>query len=375
MTISTRGLALCLVLCAGVLLLQLAAFADDAKPYLDRSSVQITTCREIVYIDPPKGQGDEQWAVWKWTPKVDFTVYGPLPAGSAIYVEFSKPDGKPWLTLDYDTPEVGNGQWVDFQGNPNAQEGKSITDTGLFPFKIGYKSELSNAAGVLFSGKVMIKKFLCAVNDLPKFSRQFTFYADQDWNLPIGYLYCPKFFRYPSGATDFEFESPLRCQMWFALDNMSGPSISAFLFYNGKLIACTDKADEGSVRENVVNLAPEEGERCCFVRYTIEFMRTLVWDKRPEDHPDAEWFHLEKSPGDYEIKVLVSKHLVRYAKFTVGADGKIVDNGLAQKGNVGTFKMLLPVKVSGTEDRKWDPQAYKTAAFWYNPVEGFEPPQ
>jgi hypothetical protein len=369
-----RSAALVPLLVLGLLLTHLAALADDAKPYVDRSSIQITTCRELVYADPPKGQGGDQWEVWKWTPKVDFTVYGPLPAGSACYVEFSKPDGKPWLKLDYDTPEVGAGQWVSFEGNMNAQDGKGITDTGLFPFKIGYKSELNNVEGVLFTGKVKINKFLCAATNLPKFSKQFTYYADQDWYLPIGYLFSPQFVRAANGTTDNEFSAPLECQMWFAIDNTAGASVSAFLFYNGKQIATTENADQGNASEGPANLAPEQGERCCFVRYTFEFMRALVWDKQPEDRPDTEWFHMEKNPGDYEIKVLVNKHLVRDAKFAVGADGKIVDNGLAQKGNVGTFKMLLPVKVSGTEDRKCDLEAYKTAAFWGNPVDGFSAP-
>jgi hypothetical protein len=64
---------------------------------------------------------------------------------------------------------------------------------------------------------------------------------------------------------------------------------------------------------------------------------------------------------EYEVKVL-------------RADGRLVDNGTAQKNNLGGFAMVLPVKVIGTGDGQWDASAWKTDAFYGNPLSGFAAP-
>ncbi len=83
---------------------------------------------------------------------------------------------------------------------------------------------------------------------------------------------------------------------------------------------------------------------------------------------------LAANPGDYEVKVLFDGDLIRAAKFSVGADGKIVDNGLVAKNKIGGIAMILPTQVQGTSDGKWDAQAWKSAAFYGNPLQGFVAP-
>jgi hypothetical protein len=40
-----------------------------------------------------------------------------------------------------------------------------------------------------------------------------------------------------------------------------------------------------------------------------------------------------------------------------------------------TKRVVIPVTVLGTQDGKWDRNAWKTDAFFGNPLAGFTPPQ
>src|SRR3712207_7197263 len=66
-------------------------------------------------------------------------------------------------------------------------------------------------------------------------------------------------------------------------------------------------------------------------RSTLFPYTTLFRSNRedPDNHPNS--FRLDKNPGTYEIKVLRRGKLVRSTKFTVGSDGKIVDNGIVDR--------------------------------------------
>ena len=66
--------------------------------------------------------------------------------------------------------------------------------------------------------------------------------------------------------------------------------------------------------------------------------------------------------------------LARVAEFTVGADGKIGDNRIAKNNSLGAPRMVLPVQIVGSEDGDWDKTAWKTGAFYGNPLSGFTAP-
>lgn len=85
------------------------------------------------------------------------------------------------------------------------------------------------------------------------------------------------------------------------------------------------------------------------------------------------WF-LNMHPGEYEVKVLREGDLARSVKFTIGADGRLVDNGITQKNGLGGLAMVLPVKVLGIADGQLDANAWKNDAFYGNPLAGFVAP-
>ena len=68
--------------------------------------------------------------------------------------------------------------------------------------------------------------------------------------------------------------------------------------------------------------------------------------------------------------MLINNHLARSLKFTVGADGKF-DNGIAAANSLGSERTILPVKIIGDQDGKWNKDAWKTDAFYGNPLTGF----
>jgi hypothetical protein len=83
---------------------------------------------------------------------------------------------------------------------------------------------------------------------------------------------------------------------------------------------------------------------------------------------------LSGSPGEYELKVLWNNKLARSIKFTVGPDGKF-DNGIASSNKLGSNVVIVPVTIIGDQDGTWDRAAWKTDAFYGNPLTGFTPPQ
>ena len=66
-------------------------------------------------------------------------------------------------------------------------------------------------------------------------------------------------------------------------------------------------------------------------------------------------------------------HLIRSLKFAVDAEGKLVDNGIATANKLGTDRVIVPVQIIGDSDGPWDRMAWKTDAFYGNPLTGFNP--
>jgi hypothetical protein len=334
----------------------------NTEPTIDKTSIQVTTRRHNAYWSTG-GRRDE--TTWSWTPRIAFRVNGPIAAGSQLAVEFLLPGGKSWVKFDCPTRAVGADQWwqVDNAGNDLKEEFGSIA-TGPVDFKISLRNELQGGNQLLFTGKVNVKKFHVG-NDHPNFKNNFDFYVDQDWNLPIGYVFASEPVHEASSEDYTEF-APLCAALWFRGDPAEN-DLAAHLFYKGKEISNTDS--QGEINREVLNSSFEESPYI-WSRKRFSFSQVLVFNKEnPDNHTDA--FRLDKNPGDYEIKVLRLGHLVRALKFRVGSDGKLVDTGLAAQNALGTRRIVVPVQVLGTEDGSWDSAAWKTGAFYGNRLTNF----
>lgn len=332
----------------------------QSGPTLLKSSIAVRANRLKRYWKSP--DTDDYWS---WLPEVSFTVLGPISTGSAFFIDFTNEAGAPWYTVECATESIDATRWLTI-GTPAITthiDKRSTLATGTFGFTIRLKNELSGANDKLFSGKYKVTKFHVG-NDLPAFKNQFEYVVDQDWNLPIGYLY----FNTPA---DPEMP-PLKVAMWFRgeLDNTK---LAAYIFYNGKQIGST-KEQTGSAGYDAAIFPNSHEGNTRWERWAFSWGLVRGWNANTSSaNNTSQMFFLAANPGEYEVKVLRDGDLARSAKFSVGPDGRLVDNGITQKNNLGGLAMILPVKVIGAGDGQWDPNAWKDA-FYGNPLSGFAAP-
>jgi len=70
--------------------------------------------------------------------------------------------------------------------------------------------------------------------------------------------------------------------------------------------------------------------------------------------------------------VLWNNRLARSIKFMVGPARRFA-NGIATTNKLGSDRAVVPVQVIGDQDGPWDRAAWKTEAFYGNPLNGFVP--
>jgi len=353
------------VLSGLILLIAVCSFPGFANGQtIDKSSVQVR-------LQVHKGyKGDPE--TWSWTPVINFRVNAPFPAGSALSVEYTSP-GKSWR-FDCASNYYGVG-WVgigDCGQNPPSDQ--SVTYIGPVDFKINLRNELEGKSATLFSGKFKVEKFHEGVVDLPKFKNNDVFYVNYDWVLPIAFVYDEWVYNWEYRDKTIMPQlsrSHLMAAFWLkgTNKNLLYGKAAAYLFYQGKMVA--EAAQESSTCE-VLNV-PESNQDSPngYCRSVFSFQKAMLWDKEPTVMEPGFYYEMYKNPGEYEIKVLQNGKLVRTAKFTFGSDYKIADNGIVKQNNLGTLRTLIAAQIIGDQDGQWDRNAYKTDAFFGNPLIGF----
>lgn len=335
-----------------------ATVPTDDGPRLVKTRVFVKLWQNHSYWPPNTAK--EQYDTTSWLPDVRFRVTGPVPGGSQLTVDVTKPDGTLWVSLDCQTAEIGADRWIDVETPRDPPGGTKVftTGTGVYGFDIRVKNALSGQNQSLFSGKFKVGK-VDKSNGIPKFKNKFTYYVDHDWTLPLGYVW---------SETTQASNVHLVTSMWFK--GAYGPK-AAYLFYKGQQVASTKES--GSEISGVAlstfdnDTTDPRWERLEFTWYSANFTA-------PEASTHPSIFFLDKNPGDYEIKVLCGGALCRETKFSIDPNGKIVDNGLAAANKLNITSVMIPVKVVGTSDGQWQPMAWKTDAFYGNLLKGFAVP-
>jgi len=130
------------------------------------------------------------------------------------------------------------------------------------------------------------------------------------------------------------------------------------------------------IEDNPTHITEPHGQ-FIWTRVKCNFSTVRGWDRTGEKNETmfGPLYLMNENPGDYEIKIIYKGHLVRSIKFAVGADGKITDNGVATSNKLGNNRVIVPVQVLGDSDGQWDKNAWKTDAFYGNPLTGFTAPQ
>jgi hypothetical protein len=331
------GIVLSVMMAAGV-----SSAADDDQPTIAKDSIRITfeTGRTGAYEKPG------------WVPAIEFRVNGPIASGSTVSVEFTLPGKNPWVSFQCRVAETEKGRWWKTEcGGEGVSNDKAVVYTGPVGFTIKLHNELSGTNLTLFSGKAKVAK-----NPLPPHAGanyQWTaseFYTNDDWRIPIGYV----FFEKDDGHMNQSF---LHALFWY---RGNPADVEAHLFFKGKDIAKCSIPGNGpsdyNPRKNQWSFAD------------CEFLG--VYPTAPsEDEGYDPKFGLQGNPGDYEVKALIVGHLARSIKFKVDAGGKF-DNGIATANKLGSNRVIVPVQVIGNAE-SWDKAAWKTEAFYGNPLTGF----
>jgi hypothetical protein len=140
------------------------------------------------------------------------------------------------------------------------------------------------------------------------------------------------------------------------------------LFYKGQQVGTVS----GNMEDEISTGVGDPQGRWGLWKFGFPKVRGYNNDTSANSYPET--FFLDKNPGDYEIKVLRQQKLARAASFSVGADGRIVDNGIAKQNKLGGIRMVLPVKILGDQDLTFDPLSWKTDTLYGNLLSGFTAP-
>jgi hypothetical protein len=314
----------------------------------------------------------KNYDVWSWVPQIAYRVNGPIPSGSQLYVEYTVPGSAP-VKFDCATEETQKGRWwkTTCGGRDGIPEDKATTYTGPVSFAIKMRNELAGTDATLFTGKMKVAKVHSNEAQTPKFVNHFVYYVNQDWNLPIGYVF------YNEDSLKGMERPILNLAFWVRGEAYN---FQPHLFYQGKEVgkifyegeevgkpSCESEVDDGTT-QFVDESVPQKAK---WARVICTFGNVRGWDKTGE--PPGMFgplYTLSANPGEYEFKLLWNNHLARAIKFTVGPDGKI-DNGIAAANKLGSDRVIVPVQIIGDQDGTWDRTAWKIEAFYGNPLTGF----
>lgn len=287
---------------------------------------------------------------WRWTPRINFELRGKMSKSAAISVELTSPTGKQFVNLN--CPNNGNPEddWRAVEDCGNDLEADSSTNqTGVFGIQIKLTDELNGLNKVLYSGKFTVNKYVYNPAKQPQFAKNFYYYIDYDWRLPIAYV----------GAWKDEY-TPKQLFIWvWVKGNFDDTYPKAYLFYKGKQIG--EAAYGGDLSYNA-----EENEPLKFTRLHFKFNALFA---KPESASYDSWWKFYENPGDYEIKILRKGELARTLKFSTNADANFIESGIGKEVTVGYGGIVVPVVLSGTTDGTLN-QTILKSGWWGNPISG-----
>lgn len=112
-----RGILLILI-CGCAFALGSPALASDPRGSADGPTILKNTIRVNVWQLSgawSPGASSPDFKYNSWFPRIDFRVLGPVPGGSQFQVDFTRPDGSAWATVNLPTQEIHEQA---FYGNP-----------------------------------------------------------------------------------------------------------------------------------------------------------------------------------------------------------------------------------------------------------------
>lgn len=328
-----------------------------STPVLLKDTLEVKPYTANTYWKFPKEQNYSSWM-----PLISFDIFHDGSETVRYTVEWLNPDGSLWFS------EAIDGTKTRYSGE--IFDTKSTNATGTF----GFRLLNTKTKELVFQGKYNVKKIPLNPGE-PRYKNQMMFYTDQDWLLPFGYV------GFEDNAS-WEKDPEPTVYVWFKGD-LKREDLEARLFYNNQQISSTDDA-VGRMEDGSLGYQQRNQNNCFQFTETCGYrMWKFTWKLKVESfnqaatagtyvrYPDS--IYTKDKPGEYTVKIFHKGVQVRELKFSVQPNGYLAANNFASQIPLNNYKVLVPVKIMGTLD-KWNPTAWKTEAFFGNPVSGFVAP-
>jgi len=328
-------------------------------PVLLKDSVNIKISTQNNYWKTPNEQNHSSWM-----PLIQFGLFYDESETMRYTIEWLKPDGTVWFSEPTDDRQT--------RFSSEIFDAKSTDAAGTYGFRL-FNSKTKET---LLQGKFKVGKIMLNPGE-PRYKNQAMFYVDNDWSLPVGYVGF-------EASTSWDYDPNPTVYMWFKGD-LKADDFEARLFHNNQQVTSTD--DGGTITDGST-FAEKRNPDSCFqstevCRYTLwnfTWKKFLVesynWDATAassyvRQQPDG--IYTKDKPGEYTVKIFHKGQQVRETKFTVQPNGWLAANPFASQIPLDRYKTVVPVKIMGTLD-KWNAAAWKTDAFYGNPLSGFTMP-
>ncbi len=368
--------AICALIFIGNLSTQLIAVASHAPPTQSGSKPiyenQYPTATPVLLKTSIYIQAKTHNEYWKlpgernyssWVPMIRFSQFYNSEKRLNYTVEYFNPDGALWFSEKLEQSSLSADRTVLFQ-SPNPYEllnKKSTVATGVYEFKITNQGSQE----ILYQGKFKVGKFSTSYN--PQEKNKVDFFVEHDWLLPfavIGFHY-----------SDIDVGGVMpEVSVWLK-GLINADELEGRLFYKGGQIASTKDKASGSgasaYDERTTQFASPFAPQNIWKRWMFQWGNFLFDNHggfNRDNYPNAHY--ADKNPGDYTVKIYRNGTQIREMNFVIGADGRFVAPAYTKQIFLPYHRIVLPVKVIGTTE-KWDATAWKTEAFYGNPLNGF----
>ena len=329
-------------------------------PVLLKDSINITTNVQNKYWKTPNEQNHSSWI-----PLIQFGLFYDESETIHYKVEWLNPDGSLWFSDAVDDRRTTYSSEV--------FDTKATDAAGTY----GFRLVNAKTKEVVFQGKFKVGKTFLNPKE-PRYKNQAMFYVDNDWSLPVGYVGF-------DWNDSWDYDPHPTVYLWFKGD-LQASDLEARLFQNNQQITSTD--DGGTITDDSTFAGKrnpdscfQNPENCRYTLWTFNWKNFRVESLDPVEHrlnsgysrqePNA--VYTKDKPGEYTVKIFYKGQQVRETKFTVQPNGWLEPNAFASQIPLDRLKAVVPVKIMGTLD-KYNAAAWKTDAFYGNPLTGFVTP-
>lgn len=300
-----------------------------------------------------------------WMPLIQFGLFYDESETIHYKVEWLKPDGSLWFSQPVEDRQT--------RYTSEIFDTQAIDAAGIY----GVRLVNSKTKEVAFQGKFKVGKILIGDGDARR-KNQAMFYVDNDWSLPIGYVGF-------DWNDSWDYDPSPTVYLWFKGD-LKREDFEARLFFNNQQVTSTD--DGGSIGDGSLfsekrnpDSCFQSPEVCRYTLWSFKWKNFRVESYDPVEHKLSSGYvrqepnatYTKDKPGEYTVKIFYKGTQVRETKFTVQPNGYLAPNAYAAQLPMENLKIVVPVKIMGTLD-KFNSAAWKTDAFYGNPLNGFVAP-